>query len=355
MKTLPFPPARVVIGAVALLFLLLRCSFPRAPAPVISRTVSGVDGFELRHDGYHDGLQYSGHFSLGYAIWANYPFVVYRSREYRRAGPGSVFVRPAQGLHPRYVVSEAPVDPEPNLGYSISGLEIGDRWTGEVLGYRTLRRGQEENGHGWTGQHAAEFVRRVLQTSAPVGGPVGTKPYGNAVATFDILGDGDVPPAEETDNGCPSTYRLDRKQPQTGLDTGAWVFVPQHHVDSYACDGNYILVQTGYGNLLDLDLLTTDGRHVFQTELHTPVDQVATITLRRLRLSKTTSGNIDLQVDIVYGAASDRLGKPVPARQVRATVQTGLNFHHDSNRSTSAYSTSRSAAAPASPSSSSMR
>jgi hypothetical protein len=324
LKTRPFSPARVVIGAIALL-LLLRCSFSGDPAPVISRTVSDVDGFELRHDGFHDGLRYPGHFSLGYAIWANYPFVVYRGKVYSRAGPGSVFVRPAQGLAPRYVVSEVPVDPEQHLGYSLSGLEISDRRTGEVLGYRTLRQGQTENGHGWTGQHAAEFVRRVLQTPAPVGGPVGTKPYGNAVATFDALGDGDVPPAEETGNGCPSTYRLDREQPHIGLDTGAWVFVPQHHVDSYACAGNYILVQTGYGNLLDLDLLTTDGRHVFQTELHTPVDQVATIALRRLRLSKTTSGNIRLQVDIYYGAANDQQGKPAPARQFRATVQTGLN------------------------------
>ena len=102
--------------------------------------------------------------------------MIYRGKVYSRAGPGSVFVRPAQGLAPRYVVSEVPIDPEQHPGYSRSGLEISDRRTGEVLGYRTLRQGQEENGHGWTGQHAAEFVRRVLQTPAPVDGAMGTKP-----------------------------------------------------------------------------------------------------------------------------------------------------------------------------------
>lgn len=323
MNALSFE-ARAVIGVVALL-VLARCALPKDPAPVISRTVSGVEGFELRHNGFDDGLRHPGHFSLGYAVWANYPFVVYRGEVYRRAGPGSVFIRPAQGLMPRYIVDEAVLEPEQNLDYSRSGLEIIDRSTRQVLGRRTLRAGQTENGHGWTGQHAAEFVRSVLQTSAPIGGAVGVKPYGNAPATFAMLGDGKVSPVEAGGADCPSTYRLDKQRHHTSLDTGAWVFMPQHHVDSYACDGNYILVQTGYGNLLDLDLLTTDGRHVFQTELHTPTDQVATIALRRLRLHKTTSGNIDLQVDISYDAANDRHGKPVPAQQFRATIQTGLN------------------------------
>ena len=308
--------ACAAVGVAALL-VLVRCTVPGDPAPVISRTVDGVDGFELRHTGFGDARRKPGHFSLGYAIWANYPYIVYRGKEYRHAGPGSVFVRLAQGPAPRYIVEEFALDPDRNVDTPHSSLEIIDRSTGAVLGSRGLRSGQVENGHGWTGQHAAAFVRRVLRTPVPIGGPVGTTTDGSAAATVDALPDGDVPAAGD---GCPSTYRLDQTLGDSGLDTGAWMFVPQLPVNSYACHEHYILTQEGWGNLLYLDLLTTDGRHVFQTELRTPVHQSATIALKRLRLSRNTSGNIELQVDLHYGAA-----KSAPARRFRATVQTGLN------------------------------
>lgn len=315
----PFPPILAVIGTIAMLSLS-GCSRSRDPIPVVYRTAGAVEGFELRHNGFSTARRHPGNFSLGYAVWANYPFLIYRGEVYRQAGVGSVFIRPADGLAAQYIVEETALEPEGPLGNPRTELLITDRASGQVLAQRILREGQVENGHGWAGQHAAEFVRRVLHTRTPIGGPVGTKSYGKAVTTLELLMDAVPPVTQGGGVGCPATYRLAKERQPTGLDTGAWVFVPQNHIHSFACDGNYILTQSGYGNWLHLDLLTSDGKHVFQTDLHTPVEGSAEVAITRLRLEHTRSASTAMQIDVFYGEAKG-LNKQVPAQLFRATIQ----------------------------------
>ena len=297
------------------LLALKHCSGTPDPAPIVLRSASGVDGFELRHSGYSGALLYPGHFSLGYAIWANYPFLIYRGEEYRRAGPGSVFVRPAQAARARYLVQETALEAEPADGYPRSELVVTDKSTGEVMARRYLNSFQREDGHGWVGQHAAEFVRKVLATGTPVGGSVGTKPYGAARASIEVLDDEVEAPSERTGADCPRSYRVDLRRKSIALDSGAWAFLPQSHLKSFACQGDYILVQSGYGNWLYLDLITASGEHLFQTDLHTRVDRNATIAVRRLRV-----GDGEMRIDVVYGASQERDGSAAPVRHLRATI-----------------------------------
>lgn len=315
-----FVLALAAVGTAALLSFD-GCSRFRDPAPTISHAVGGVESIELRHSGFGTTRRQPGHFSLGYAIWANYPLLVYRDEMYRRAGVGSVFITPAHGISPRYVVEETALEPERAFGSPLSRLVITDHVSGQVMGQRILREGQSENGHGWTGQHAAEFVRDVLQTDAPIGGPVGVKSYGEAAATVELLDDGAVQAVEEREPDCPVSYRLDEGRTPVGLDTGSWVFQSQGNIHSYACRGNYILTQSGYGHWLFLDLLTRDGRHLFQTDLRTPGNQDARIALRRLRLRDTVSGSTEMQVDVLYRVFVDRHKVSVPAQHFRATIQ----------------------------------
>lgn len=310
--------ACVVLGTFGLLSLD-RCSGSPDPAPVIMRSAHAVDGIELRHHGYDETRRrFPGNFSLGYAIWANYPYLVYGGEVYRRAGPGSVFVRPAQGPAPRYLVSEFALEPELDRTDTPSELEVFDRTSGEVMARRYLHMGRSENGHGWAGQHAAEFVRKVLATDAPIGGGVGSKPYGAADATLEVLEGAVKPPAERVGMDCPASYRVHKERTSIALDTGAWAFVPQSHLNSFACHGDYILVESGNADQLDLDLLTVDGEHVFQAELRGKLEPYARNALKRLRV-----GDGEMLVDFVhapYAPYGKRDTAPPPARLLRARI-----------------------------------
>jgi hypothetical protein len=306
--------ACALLGTLGLLSLD-RCSWSPDPAPSILRTAHAVEGFELRQHG-------PGNFGLGYAIWANYPYVVYRGEVYRRAGPGSVVVRPAHGLTPRYLVEETTLEPERNHVNTLSELVVSDRTSGEIMARRHLRMGRSENGHGWAGQHAGEFVRKVLATDAPIGGRVGGKPYGAAAATIEVLEEEVAPPVERVGVNCPAAYRVDKRRTRIALDTGTWVFVPQSHLNSFACHGGYILVESGGGDELELDLLTVDGEHVFQAALgEKQLDYYATNGLKRVRVGKG-----ELLVDFVhapyvpYMPHGQRGAKAAPTRLLRATV-----------------------------------
>jgi len=306
--------ALAVLGTLGLLSLD-RCTGSSERAPAIMRSASGVEGFELRHTGFGDELLYPGNFSLAYAIWANYPHLVYRGEEYRRAGPGSVFIRKAQGQAPRYLVEETVTGSERARVEPLTELVVTDRTDGVVMARRYLRMGQREDGHGWAGQHAGEFLRKVLATGAPIGGRVGGKPYARANATFEVLAGEAQAPAERTGADCPASYRVDKQRHHIALDTGAWVFMSQDHLNSFACHGNAILVESGHGDRLQLDLLSTDGEHLFHAELSGKLDVYARNTITKLRLE-----NDRMEVEFIHAPYRDRGATPPPARRMRATM-----------------------------------
>jgi hypothetical protein len=313
----------LLLLTIAIAGLLLRTGKPeRELAPRIVRTVQGVDGFELRHLDFNDSERphFLPNFELGYAIWAGYPFVLYRDKIYERAGPGGVFIRPRGDAQARYLVEEAALERRALRHDVISTLRIVDQQNGALLGERDLHPHRVENGNGWTGQHAAEFVRKVLLSETPIGGAVGVKPYGQAPIAFDTLPGAGVQPAEHGGAGCPARYAVKLQMPggNKGLDTGEWAFMPQSGADSIVCDGRYILVLSGYGNWLHLDLLHANGRHLFQTDLKMDVD-VTTYTLpERLKVK----GN-QLTLDLFRYERVNRNGDQVLERlgRVRATIE----------------------------------
>lgn len=288
---------KILLAAVVAACVLAMCTIkPRLqlPEPVVVRSVAGVDGFELRHTGFDpSGLNsFQPHLSLSYALWANYPFVVYRDKVYQRAGPGSVFVRPRGTNNPRYLVEEIADSPDAK-SEGMSSLSVRDRSERELLGIRYLRNGQVEGGHGWVGQHAMEFVRKVLITDAPPGARLGDQPYGAAPVTQTALRAGNGDPPLYGGDGCPPAYRIDRNVRPLQFDAGAWAFRPQNNVDSFACTANFIVVESGDGARLLLDLLDANGTHLFQTEVTLPFDSSASATVQRLRVNGQR-----LQVDV---------------------------------------------------------
>jgi len=300
----------VVLAALVAVALLVRCARPPDPPSFITRTASQVDGFELRHTGFGDRRLHPGNFSLAYAIQAGYPYLVYRGETYRRAGPGSVFVRPAQGVKPRYLVEETPAEPIREYGDTASRLVVTDTTTGEIIAHRHLRMGHIENGHGWAGQHAAAFLHKVLLAAEPPRAPSEV-----ATANIEVLEEGVAAPPERTGANCPSAWTVDRRRTHAALDTGAWVFVPGGDMGSFACDGAFILVESGNGFELNLDLLTTGGEHLFSIGLRGKLDLYAKNMLTRLRVDQN-----EMAFDFVHAPFRERGENAPPARLLRARV-----------------------------------
>lgn len=263
--------------AITLAALLVQSCSPSSrfdegdPVEIVdSRTpISGVDGFEIQYVGLHP--KELPFFEVGYAIWANYPYFTYGGDTYERAGVGGVIVRRNVMRPTRYVVVETVKGLNPFLGHPHeSTLTILDKETHAIIAHRTLREGEIENGMGWVGQHAAEFVRKNLKTDAPIGvGGVGAKIYPRIPVEVDPL---PIPSQAHDDSGCGSAMSLSfgRPPPMT-LDTPKWRFLPQEPVSDFACSHGYILVLSNvFPNDLFIDVLTEDGTYLFQTEIFDP-------------------------------------------------------------------------------------
>jgi hypothetical protein len=231
--------------------------------------ISGVDGFEIQYVGLDPkALPF---FEVGYAIWANYPYFTYAGDTYERAGVGGVVIRRHVTRPTRYLVVETIKKMDPFLGHPLeSTLTIVDKETHAVIAHRTLRQGEIENGMGWVGQHAAEFVRKNLLTDAPIGiGGVGVKIYPRVPVEVTPL---PVPSQTHDDSGCGSDVSLPfGLPPPMTLNTPRWRFLPQAPISDFACSHGYILVLSNvFPNDLFLDVLTEDGTYLFQTEILDP-------------------------------------------------------------------------------------
>ena len=288
----------------------------RLPGPLVMRSVSGVEGVELRHIGFDQpgAGPFQPLFGLDDALWAGYPFVLHHDKVYRRAGPGSVVVRPRGDVRARYVVEEH-ADRSEDSPDRITSLSIRDRDRDELLGRQYLRAAQDEAGRGRVGDDAKAFVRRVLGTAAPAGGRLDRPRYGAAPVTHARLRAGRADPPRHGGDGCPSNYRIGTDAAPHQFDAGAWSFRPRNDVDSFACTGNFIVVASGDGARLLLDLLDPTGKHLFQTEVAMPLDARADATLQRLRVNGER-----LQVDVHYRPGKLPDGKPTLRQLFRLVI-----------------------------------
>lgn len=251
-------------------FGLVAAFFRWGESRAISAVVVGVEGFELQYIN-SDARFSEGFFSLGYAIWTNYPYFTANGETYEAAGVGGALIRRGSARPARYVVRETiEATSENPLQLRKSKLAIIDKQTGEILASRSIRRGQVENDTGWEGQHAALFVRSVLVPTKSIDGPVGTKQYPQLPATVETLPPAPVSNAAQVSN-CPASYAIDNSPHSRKLNTERWRFLPQSPLQAVVCDGDKIVVFSGiFPNLLFVDVLSTGGTLLFQSQVRMP-------------------------------------------------------------------------------------
>ncbi len=314
-------PYKLLLAAVVAAGLLSLCTFePRLqlPAPVVVQRVHDVEGFEVRHVGFAgagaEGFQ--PRFGLGSALQAGTPFVLYGDRIYQRAGPGSFIVRPRGNARARYLVEEHADRPNGHSG-NITSLSISDIERRELLGRRFLRNSPADMGNDGPGQQALDFVRTVLVAPPPAQGlgVAGGPSYGAAPATQTPLRPGQDDPPVEGGDGCPPNYRIDHVRRPLQFDAGAWAFRSRADARSFACTANFIVVNSGNGARLLLDLLDAGGAHLFQTEVALPFDEGAIVTVERLRVNGQR-----LQVDVHRHPGKLPDGKPSARQRLRLVI-----------------------------------
>jgi len=304
-----------LVAAAALTMCMSRSEL-RLPAPVVMRSVGDVDGVELRHIGFDlpGAGPFQPLFGLDDALWAGYPFVLHLDKVYRRAGPGSFVVRPRGDVRARYLIEEH-ADRSEDRPDRITSLSIHDRDNHELLGRQFLRVQPDQAGRIRVGEHATGFVRRVLRTDDPARNRFDEPLYGAAPVTHTPLRVGRTDPPIQGGDGCPPSYRIQNAASPRQFDAGAWSFRPWDDVDSFACTGNFILVASGDGARLLLDLLDPDGKHLFQTQVSMPLDTRADATVQRLRVNGER-----LQVDVHYRPGKLPDGKPSLRQRIRLLI-----------------------------------
>lgn len=288
----------------------------------VQRIVTHVEGFELVESGVPLKAPYL--FDVGSAIWANYPFFIYRGETYERAGAGGVVIRKPVSRNARYEVREEARDfDESDKRVLASNLSIIDRENGEVLGVRFLREGQIVGGTGWIGEHAAKFVRQVLVPDDPIGGGRGIKPYPQHPFQIERLAyDADKDKPQIT--GCPSTFFIDRPPWNRTLNTGGWRFLPQSPIDAATCSGNYIAILSGaYADQVFIDILTREGSFLIQSEIRT----MASLDMLSIRADQLLIDAKQVSFNLFYATPKD-ISNPTysPLRQsykVRITLPAG--------------------------------
>lgn len=269
-----------------------------APFQSVQHIVTNVDGFELVQPSISPKVP--SLFGVESAIWANYPYFVFRGETYERAGAGGVVIRRDVSHKPRYEVREEALDlDELNKRVLASNLFIADKENGEILGVRFLRDGQIVDGNGWIGEHAAKFVRHVLVPDDPIGGPLGTKPYPQHPSRIERLSYG-VNNDKTQIAGCPSAFFIDRLPWNITLNAGDWRFLPQSPVKSAICFDNYVIVLSGvYSGQVFVDLLTREGSFLVQSEIKIPVSPDARFLKADYLLIDADQVSFDLFYDVL--------------------------------------------------------
>jgi hypothetical protein len=268
--------------------------------------IPGVEGFELRYQGLPAGIY--PFLERGWITRANFPYFTYDGDTYERAGVGGVVIRHHETRPTRYLVTETvqAVDPrEKDPQWSM--LSITDKKENRLVAYRTLRQGEMENGQGWVGQHAIDFVRKILVPTPPTdAGDAAGKPY--PYVSVDIepqtLG---VAPALNHDSGCGSSVTVSHDPSWRTLDTAQWSFRPRGPIVDFACSGGRVLILSRDYGRMRIDILTLDGACIFQSEFENEVFPDDTLVrLDKVSLEGPGTGFDVVSSKSVYIAAENK-------------------------------------------------
>lgn len=316
----PYTPnlgdATVALSAVLAFGILIYYHWSRAPK--IIHTASEVEGFELRYTNLAPNE--FPLFGPENAIWANYPFFVFDGNTYERAGSGGVIIRKGAPRKTRYLVEET-IEKHDSQGMQAlrSRLSIIDKETNITLGKRRLEYGQVENQSAWVGDHAAYFVRAVLNTNLPIGGWIGAKPYPQAPVNIEPQSThrsyGAIP------KGCPTSYAIGTHRHKRTLDTPTWRFLPQSPISSVVCAENKIVILSHvYPDDLYIDVLSEQGTSLFQSELRINISADARVVQIDRASFKGSVLELDLGHFIFSGPYDRRTWNPYRFHRVRLSM-----------------------------------
>jgi len=264
---------RILLAILALVCATMGYFIWRAPrSESINATVDGINDITLVAEGFVANERPRPVMGLGYAQWANFRRISSNGETYTQVGSGASVVR--KGVQPtRYVVREVLWTKHGTFGpQRYASLLVEDTKFGKVLGMKEwlCRRDEcevtSDDAVGWQGQHAALFVRRVLNPEMATGGAIGVKPYPKTVFRVKQVSPSVRLGPEElksrTSMSCsPETsIFLRRDINRVAVSNGSWTFVPQRNASQVFCFPEVLLVISGGAqDGVHLDLISPDG------------------------------------------------------------------------------------------------
>jgi hypothetical protein len=231
------------------------------PGPTISRTVSNVEGIEIRRSGVP--LRHYPLLEDGYLRQSKYKFFVLDGHTHESLPGGGWIIRP--GVSPvRSIVHEAVdsyrLDPEGPGEVQRSTVTIYDG--GEIVARKTFYQGMIEDGHGWVGAIALKFVQSVLQPGSSLASGESHRAV-LPVHSVDLPSDFKLTDAKRNILGCPSSVVLNPNDWRE-LRTLQWSLQAMENIQAVACGEDSVLVVLGNDTGVTVDVISLDGRAVVQ-------------------------------------------------------------------------------------------
>jgi hypothetical protein len=289
-------------------------------APKIDRVVDDADGFDLVLED-SAGRAPFGLFEVGYAIKANYAYFTYRRMRYSSVGGGSVLIQPVSYSPAQYEVRETVISVADNGTVNASLLQVIEKRTGVELARRKLVAHAVEDGTGWTGDHALNFIRSVLKSSQPPGHAWwGGPQYPIAVADVKVMPSQDASPFPVNFGAstCGQTLGIERRPSNATLRGSSFEFLPRAPLQFAICGSEHVLVASGvYASDLHLDLLNTRGDHIAQGYVRLPLPLEA----RWASMSRLSVDGANVEATVLANRGSGNSLAPYARVQVKATLK----------------------------------
>jgi hypothetical protein len=249
------------------------------PGPAIKRTVSDVEGIEIRRSGVPPRR-----YPLledGYLRRSKYKFFVLDGQTHESMPGGGWIARPGADSV-RYVVHESvesyQLDPEGPGRVLRSTITVRDR--GEIIARKTIYDGMVEDGQGWTGAIALKFVQTVLQPPPKPASGNGER-VELLVHPLDQGGAPELAVASRRILGCPSSVTLEPRDWRE-MRTPQWTLQALLNITEIACGEDSLLVVMGDRSGIYVDIISLDGRMLLQARARVdrPADQYAIEAVR---------------------------------------------------------------------------
>lgn len=231
------------------------------PGPTINRTVTGVEGIEIRRSGVPPKR-----YPLledGYLRQSKYKFFVLEGYTHIPLLGGGWISR--SGASPvRHVVHETVESYEFSSGGP--GAVLRSTMTvydgGELIARKTVYDGMEEGGNGIEGAIALNFVQSVLQP-APNSVPSAIQRQELPVHPLDLPNSLKLADTKRKQIGCPSSVVLNQNSWHE-LRASKWSLYAPINISGVACDQDSIVVVMGSKSVVYVDVISLDGQVISQ-------------------------------------------------------------------------------------------